>query len=316
MSALSEADRFLLEQIRQGDAEGWRQLVDRYQGRLVAFARGKLRQSADAEDVVQETLMAFLKGLDAFRAQASIETYLFTILRRKIINWTRGKRSTLCLLQDVMYGRANGDSTGDAADAPAELAASDPTASWYARRDELADLQHDALTAALRDLIDGFKQSHNFRDLQVVEMLFYCQIRNKDAAAVVSLDEKHVALIKHRCIKQLRERVGRDLGRTDVVIDPGAGGDADLPAAADTVIAEIWQTHRLSCLKRSTIGAYLLGTLDDPWREYVAFHLDRLGCQFCRANLEDLQQQTAEGASQSLRNRIMESTIGFLSRSQ
>jgi RNA polymerase sigma-70 factor (ECF subfamily) len=85
MSELTEAERYLLESIRQGDADAWSQLVQRYQGRLLAFAHGRMRRSADAEDLVQETFLAFLKGLAAFRGQANLETYLFTILRRKII---------------------------------------------------------------------------------------------------------------------------------------------------------------------------------------------------------------------------------------
>lgn len=312
MSELSEADRYLLEQIRQGDADGWRQLVDRYQGRLVAFARGKLRQSADAEDLVQDTLMAFLKGLANYREEASIETYLFTILRRKIINWMRGRRLAVCLLQDIMRN-GEGEESDDRPGGADQLAAPDPMASWYVRRDETQDLRHAALTLALRDLINGFKKSENFRDLEVVEMLFYCQLRNKDVARIASLDEKHVALIKHRCLKQVRRRVQRELQPGPSGTDSFAGSPAELSPAADTMVVEIWQERRLSCPKRSTIGAYLLGTLDKPWHDYVEFHLEQLGCQFCRANLEDLRRQTSQDQSRSFRDWIMESTIGFLS---
>ncbi|MBN1345043.1 MAG: RNA polymerase sigma factor [Phycisphaerae bacterium] len=307
MSDLSEADRFLLEQIRSGNADGWAQLVSRYQGRLVSFARTKLRQSADAEDLVQDTFLAFLKGLQGFRGEASIETYLFTILRRKIINWGRGKKAGLCLLQDVMYGGKGGDTVEQAADAPEQLAADEPTASWYARRDEAQDLQRSALTSALRGLIERFKSSGNFRDLQVVELLFYSQLRNKDAAEILSLDEKHVGLIKHRCLKEIRERIGQ-------AHPLHASALSEDFEPYDALITEIWQTQRLSCLKRSTIGAHLLGSLDDPWQEYVTFHLERLGCTFCQANLEDLRRQTADDTSRTLRDRIMESTVGFLSR--
>ena len=38
----------------------WSDFVSRYQGRLLRFARAKLPQRADAEDVVQETFVAFL----------------------------------------------------------------------------------------------------------------------------------------------------------------------------------------------------------------------------------------------------------------
>ncbi len=296
MSELSEADRYLLELIRQGDGEGWSQVVARYEGRLLAFARGKVRAASDAEDLVQETFISFLKAVASFREEASLETYLFTILRRKIIDLARGRRVGVCLLQDVLA-----ESGGEESDAAQAIASLDPTASWYARREEQHDLQRDALTQVMRTIIDGYKAALNFRDLQIVEMIFYAQCRNKDVGDAVGVGEKAVAVIKHRCLRRIRE-----------LLRPSPGlSDADPP---DALLSEIWQEERLSCLKRSTIGAYVLGTLESPWQEYVTFHLERLGCRFCRANLDDLQARTAEDARQTLRQRIMESTVGFLSR--
>src|ERR1043165_3616256 len=97
MSDLSQADHYLLEQIRHGSQQGWSQLVDRYQGRLLSFARSRSIPAADAEDLVQETFIRFLNSLANYRAEASIETYLFMILRRRIIDHLRGKKVTVCL---------------------------------------------------------------------------------------------------------------------------------------------------------------------------------------------------------------------------
>jgi hypothetical protein len=63
-----------------------------------------------------------------------------------------------------------------------------------------------------------------------------------------------------------------------------------------------------------TIGGFVLGTLDPDWRAYVDFHLNTLGCHFCRANLEDLRPQPEEQIPPVLRTRIMESTVGFLKK--
>jgi RNA polymerase sigma factor (sigma-70 family) len=314
MSELSEAEGYLLEQVRVGDAEGWRSLVTRYQGRLVAFARNKIRQAADAEDLVQDTFIGLLKGLPNFRGEASLETYLFTILRHKIINSTRGRRTDFRLLEDALPGTGHADPPRGRGHAVDDLAAPDPTASWYVRRDETREGQRRALTRALTALIDRLKESENFRDLQVVEMLFFRQMPNKEAAGLLTLDEKHVALIKHRALRQVRESVARFLspGATDQ--EPSIDSGIDESTPVDPMITEVWQELRLSCPKRSTIGGYVLGTLEPPWQGYVAFHLDRLGCEFCRANLDDLRRASADNTSHALRQRIMESTVGFLSR--
>jgi len=308
MAELSEGDKYLLEQIRRGDGEGWAALVGRYQGRLLAFARGRLRQPADAEDIVQDTFFHFLKGLPAFREDASVETYLFTILRRKLVDHFRGKHMRLCSLQDVLDsggGGSGGSSSGgdDAREAASRIAGDDPTPSFYARRDEQAGLDRAALAAALRALLDRLKEAGNLRDLRVIECLFYGQLRNKDVAKIAGIDEKHVALIKHRALNEVREHVVRN----------SAAGSTSLPVYGDSMVTEVWEEQRLTCPKRSTIGRYLLGTLDPPWQELVDFHLNRLGCRFCRANLDDLQKKTNEDSA-VVRDRILHSTIGFFKR--
>ena len=78
--------------------------MQRYQGRLVAFARSRRLSDADAEDLVQETFVHFLRGLPAFRAQASVETYLFVILRRRVVEYFRGRRLSACSLSDPPGG--------------------------------------------------------------------------------------------------------------------------------------------------------------------------------------------------------------------
>jgi hypothetical protein len=58
------------------------------------------------------------------------------------------------------------------------------------------------------------------------------------------------------------------------------------------------------------VGGYLLGTLDTNWHDYVDFHINQLGCRFCKANLEDLKTQSAH-EPRVLVDRIMQSTVGF-----
>jgi RNA polymerase sigma factor (sigma-70 family) len=272
--------------------------VERYQGRLLAFARSRAVGRADAEDLVQETFMQFLKGLAAFREEASLETYLFMILRRRIVDWLRGRKVNVCALAD-----SGGDDGGSDASSTMQIAASDPTASTYARRDECLSRQRAALAEALSQFIGALKESADFRDLKIIEMLFYGQLRNKDIACHMGMDEKSIALIKHRWLKALRQRVAQRLDGVDLqaIEDPGC---------ADSILTEIWEQQRLSCPKRSTVGGYLLNTLDKSWHDYVDFHINRLGCRFCKANLEDLQAETAE-APRILRQRIMQSTVGF-----
>lgn len=299
MSQVTQAEQYLLDQIRLGTTDAWSQLVERYEGRLLAFAQARLPQRADAEDVAQDTFVAFLKSINQFQGQSTLETYLFAILRRKIIDTYRRKEvAAVGLIQDMFTT----DPKDETPDAMQKFAAPNATASWYVSRDEQQHLQEKTLTAALEQLLSQFKKSLNFRDLQIIELLFYCRLTNKQIADTLNLRENHIALIKHRFLKQLH----------DLLAPPSTAADT-LPTTSENILRDIWQQQRLSCLKRSTIGSYLLETLDADWLNYVDFHLNILGCHVCRANLADLRQQNNASAQQkSFRRRIFESTVGFL----
>ena len=56
---------------------------------LLAFALRRLRNREQAEDAVQETLVAAMEGLDRFAGNSSLSTWLFGILKHKIVDGIR-----------------------------------------------------------------------------------------------------------------------------------------------------------------------------------------------------------------------------------
>ena len=80
-------------------------------------------------------------------------------------------------------------------------------------------------------------------------------------------------------------------------------------------VGEIWRRRRLSCLTRSQLGGYLLGTADEGLADYVEFHLRTVGCRICEANLQDLREASQAGTDSARRRRkFFESSAGNLSR--
>jgi len=300
MSNLSQTDKSTLEAIRRGDGEAWARFIDGYQGRLLRFARARVSQHADAEDIVQETFASFVKALDQIQIHVSLETYLFGILRHEIVNRFRTRMTrTVCLIQDVCY---TGTDTVSA-NALDRLADCGPSVSWCVSRNEQEQLQQRILGQALDRLITAFKKGKNLRDLKVAELLFYCKLRNTDAAKLLGLNPGLVRVVKHRCLKQIRAHVAQRC-------PPG-----DMPfSCSEDLLTQVWESHRLSCPKRSTLGAFLLENLPPEWFDYVDFHLATIGCHFCRASFKDLQERQNSREHERFRQRVMTSTIGFLSR--
>ncbi len=300
--SISQTDRDLLEAIRRGDAEGWTRLVDEYQGRLLRFAQTRVPQAADAEDIVQDTFASFIKAVHTLQIETSIETYLFGILRNAIVNRVRTRWArTVCLIQDIYHGNED--------DLPPDLLTSvtapNPSVSWCVSHEEQHHLQRQVLAGALQQLIQGLQDTGKLRDLKVAELVFYCQLASKEAAKLLQMDEGLVRVVKHRCLKSIREAVAA----SDAIQDLSVSFSEDL-------LTDVWESRRLSCPKRSTLGAFLLESLSAEWFDYVDFHLTTMGCHFCRASFKDLQEQQTNDQQTQFRNRVLNSTVGFLSGTQ
>ena len=61
----------------------------RLRPKLLAFAMRRVRDPERAEDAVQEALLAALEGLDAYAGESSLATWLFGILKHKIVDGLR-----------------------------------------------------------------------------------------------------------------------------------------------------------------------------------------------------------------------------------
>lgn len=61
--------------------------LPRYGSELFRYARRRVATTTAAEELVQETFVSALAALDSFRQQASERTWLFAILRHKLINY-------------------------------------------------------------------------------------------------------------------------------------------------------------------------------------------------------------------------------------
>ena len=78
------------------DAEAW---VDQYGDALFRFAVARIKNRDIAEDLVQEAFLAAVKSKERFQGKSSEKTWLFGILKHKIINHYR-KSKTMVHVQD------------------------------------------------------------------------------------------------------------------------------------------------------------------------------------------------------------------------
>jgi RNA polymerase sigma-70 factor (ECF subfamily) len=80
MTGTIEDDSALIAALRKGDEAVFAQLVDQHTPSLLRVARGHVRSHEIAEEVVQETWIALIKGIDKFESRSSLRTWLFAVM--------------------------------------------------------------------------------------------------------------------------------------------------------------------------------------------------------------------------------------------
>jgi len=78
-----EAEDGLVRSLRDGDEAAFAGLVDGLHGRLLAVASTFTGCASLAEDIVQETWMAVIRGLNGFEGRSSLRTWIMSILVRR-----------------------------------------------------------------------------------------------------------------------------------------------------------------------------------------------------------------------------------------
>src|SRR3954451_17200471 len=85
----------LIEALRRGDEAAFMSLVDEYGPSLLRVARMYVPTAAVAEEVVQETWIGVLRGIDRFEGRSSLKTWLLGITANQTRRWAARVRRDL-----------------------------------------------------------------------------------------------------------------------------------------------------------------------------------------------------------------------------
>jgi len=195
----TDAEALLVKQVRAGDAQAWRQLIEKYEGRLLAFVDSRLRDRAASEDVVQETFIGFLTSLPHYDEKRDIEAYLFSIAAHKLTDHLRKQ------------GRRPIDQFGsdDHGRPLEEVPGGGRAASSIARSGERRRAEERLLTESLGQLVREWLARGDYDRLRCMELLVVKGWANKDVAKYLEITEQAVASYKFQTISRLKEMARR-----------------------------------------------------------------------------------------------------------
>jgi RNA polymerase sigma-70 factor (ECF subfamily) len=198
-------DEALVERARAGDEDAFAVLVRRYSPALLRLARMYVPTQAIAEDVVQETWLGVLRGLEKFEGRSAFKTWLFRILVNRAK--TRGVREHRSI-PFASLGAGGGGAEGEGGDDgptvdPARFARDGAWTSapqdWH--DDPEASLRSSEALRITREAIDRLPE----RQRIVITMRDLDGLSSEDVRNVLDVSETNQRVLLHRARAKVRE---------------------------------------------------------------------------------------------------------------
>jgi len=196
----------LLQRLRHGDADAFAEIVAGWSPMMLRLARAYVSSDASAQEVVQETWLAVVKGLDRFEGRSSVRTWVLSILRN--IGKSRGVREARTLPWSSLQ---RDEDDGPAVDPDRFRGPDDPWPGhwtpvgsprrWEATPEDasLASEVWHELTAALAGLPDRQRTVVGLRDVHGLSSAEVCSL--------LGLTPGNERVLLHRGRSRLRSRL-------------------------------------------------------------------------------------------------------------
>src|ERR1700760_4524265 len=97
LPGVASADDQIVAGLRAGDEGAFRELVELNHARMKRVARGYVDSDAVAEEIVQDTWMAIVTGIDRFQGRSALPTWIFSILTNQSKTHSARERRALPL---------------------------------------------------------------------------------------------------------------------------------------------------------------------------------------------------------------------------
>jgi RNA polymerase sigma-70 factor, ECF subfamily len=193
-----ESDEELLRRLRAGDEGAFVTLVERYNGSMLRLALSFVPSRAVAEEVVQDTWLAVLRGLAGFEGRSSLRTWMFTILVNRARTTGSREQRTIPVADTGPVVDASRFGPDGAWSAPPEL--------WIEEAENRVEA--GKLADLLRSAIDGLPD----RQREVVLLRDVEGMSSAEVCSALAISEANQRVLLHRGRGKLRQALESGLG--------------------------------------------------------------------------------------------------------
>jgi RNA polymerase sigma-70 factor, ECF subfamily len=189
-------DGALLQRVRAGDQQAFAVLVRRYQAQLLRLAETFVSSRAVAEEVVQDTWVGVVRGVERFEGRSSFKTWLFRILVNRARTTGGREARTISLGPDTeladRFDRTGGWST--------------PPSVWAEDAENRIDAQTMAvkIKESLHELPAGQREVLVLRDVDGLQAADVCEL--------LGISDSNQRVLLHRARTRVRGILEREMG--------------------------------------------------------------------------------------------------------
>jgi len=92
MSSVDDDELISINDLKAGNEEAFRELVDKYKDAILNICYGYLRNRADAEDLAQDVFVEVYHSIESFRENSSLYTWIYRIAVTKCLDELRYRK--------------------------------------------------------------------------------------------------------------------------------------------------------------------------------------------------------------------------------
>lgn len=169
-----------------------------YSDMLFSYALPRINNVIIAEDLVQETFLSGLKGIESFKGEASEKNWLFAILKNKIVDYHRSRASEIITLES------------DLPEGPDERFKENGMWLENSRPQEWREPENPMERKEMQKVIDRCKQHLKELQQKVFTLKYLEELDSDNICKVLRISPSNYWVLIHRARLQMRECIEKN----------------------------------------------------------------------------------------------------------
>lgn len=198
-STVAETDAVLVRSLRARDEAAFERVINQYYTPMLRLAMQFVRSREEAEEVIQDTWLAVLSGIDGFESRSSFKTWLFRILVNRARS--RAKREARTVAFSAIAPASAGNQTG-----LQSLEAETPA--WVSNSPDTRDPEENVLARELNTRIESAIAALPRGQQAVITLRDVEGWSADEVCDALDISQVNQRVLLHRARARVREKLG------------------------------------------------------------------------------------------------------------